>query len=169
MLKKIEESGSLAGRIFSLKLCALSACALVAGALLCSCQTEVNYEPLFNAGAKAFAPTNPDSVEIFITKRPTYPYAEMGVLSFETFSDSSASDIYDRFRVAAAKIGATGVIMLPNQTVINSVPHVSYDYYGNPIILDTPTSDTMYKGVAIRKVDSASDINNLPPASKQMK
>ena len=137
--------------------------------LFCSCQTEVNYEPLLNAGAKTFAPVSPDDVEIFITKRPSYPYAEMGVLSLEAFSDSSSSDIYERFRVAAAKIGATGVIMLPNQTVINSVPRVNYDYYGNPIIFDTPTSDTMYKGVAIRRVESAADVNNtsnIPQSSR---
>ena len=128
----------------------LSAFALT---LLCSCANPVIFESLGNAGAEKGEPRNPHDVEIFVTNRPPWKYVELGTLSFNSgFVSSADAGIFERFRERAAELGADGVIMLQVTNNLRTVGSTVFDHWGNPIFMETPATQTIHRGVAIRKI-----------------
>ncbi len=85
---------------------------------------QVEYYPLNNPTGKVGSetelsvstPTDPASIDIFVAKRPTQPFTEMGILTFTTSASiPNEGMIYEDFRQKAAAIGADAVIVLPSR------------------------------------------------------
>ena len=96
-------------------------------------------------------PTN--DVEIFITKKPTWQYKELGMITYSTpasFSDEPR--IYQLLRAKAGEIGADGIIIMDSQTSIEQTPHITLDFYGNPVESERSRTYIKYRGMAIVKV-----------------
>ena len=62
-----------------------------------------------------FTPTNPDAVEILLT-RPEKPYEELGTVTVKDYNTSYRAEMYNAIRVRVAPLGADAVI-LTNQGV----------------------------------------------------
>ncbi len=61
-------------------------------------------------------PKSPKDVDIFIAKKPPYDYEEVGIITFETFSDyNNEASVYQIMRERAAKAGVDGIIILNSQ------------------------------------------------------
>ena len=61
--------------------------------------------------AKGFhAPTNPNDIEIFMT-RPDRPYEELGTVIARGFASSDTAVMHNAIRAKAAPLGANGVIL----------------------------------------------------------
>ncbi len=59
------------------------------------------------------APKNPSDVEIFIAKRPSYEYKEVGIITYETFSAyNDEASVYQIMRERAAQAGVDAIIIL---------------------------------------------------------
>lgn len=127
--------------------------AALAALALASCGTpSANFYPLGTGTAQNLAPIPSDKVQLFITKRPDFKYAELGMITYET--PSSFSDeprVYQIMRVKAGEIGADGLIIMDSQSSSESFPRIALDYYGNPMLTDTTHSYIKYRGMAIRR------------------
>ena len=96
-------------------------------------------------------PTN--DVEIFITKKPTWQYKELGMITYSTpasFSDEPR--IYQLLRAKAGEIGADGLIIMDSQTNVEQTPRLTLDFYGNPVESERSRTYIKYRGMAISKV-----------------
>jgi hypothetical protein len=96
-------------------------------------------------------PTN--DVEIFITKKPTWQYKELGMITYSTqasFSDEPR--IYQLLRAKAGEIGADGIIIMDSQTSIEQTPRITLDFYGNPTETESSRSYIKYRAMAISKI-----------------
>lgn len=63
----------------------------------------------------AYAPTNPNDVEIFLT-RPDRPYVELGTVTVTKFDPGETAKLHNAIRTKAAPLGANAVI-LTNQGI----------------------------------------------------
>ena len=96
-------------------------------------------------------PTN--DVEIFITKKPTWQYKELGMITYSTpasFSDEPR--IYQLLRAKAGEIGADGIIIMDSQTNVEQSPRITLDFYGNPMETETSRTYIKYRAMAISKI-----------------
>ncbi|WP_257311260.1 hypothetical protein [Geothrix fuzhouensis] len=70
---------------------------------------------------------NPDEVEIYISRKPTRPYKEIGMVQYLDWSyRPDEGTIFGKFRIAAARAGADGLIVLDTR-IVND-----HDLKGNP-------------------------------------
>lgn len=106
----------------------------------CSLTNEVYFTPFSNEGAAKYAPTDPASVRIYSTKLPDKPYEELGIMTLKSmYVPDNRSSIYERFRKAAASVGANAILLLPDSSVNDSIPVVTrygtyYDSLGDSYI-----------------------------------
>ncbi len=134
---------------------ALAAFGLLAAAFLTSCGGgSVEFYPLKSGGSTEFgAPKNPSEVQIFITKKPDFPYEELGVIIYETspsMSDEPAA--YDILRQKAAEMGADGIIIMNSQMSLEQRPGaIVLDYSYVPIQTDTTVTRIKYRAMAIKR------------------
>lgn len=61
-------------------------------------------------------------------------------------------DIYQKLREKAAQIGASGVIIMNSQSAVQSFPSYSVDMYGNLVETSNIYSNTLYRGMAIKRL-----------------
>ena len=121
----------------------LSACAPV----------EAVYFPFDTPDIKLGEPRPADTVEIFITQKPKYKYREAGVLAYEAPSSfSNDPEAYSILREKAAQIGADAIIIVDSQSSIKQFPEVNLDFYGNPVMTDSPRSYIKYRAIAVKKL-----------------
>ena len=102
---------------------------------------------------QAGTPRSADNVEIFITKKPTWQYKELGMITYSTpasFSDEPR--IYQLLRAKAGEIGADGIIIMDSQTNVEQSPRITLDFYGNPMETETSRTYIKYRAMAISKI-----------------
>ena len=99
-----------------IKRAVLAAALGAAALLLCACESaNASFWPL-DKNASLGAPKDPSAVEIFITKKPPYPYKEVGIITYETFSAyNDEASVYQIMRERAAKSGVDAIIILNPQ------------------------------------------------------
>jgi len=128
---------------------------------------QVQYYPLNNptgkvgseSDATVDSPTDPSNIDIYVAKRPTQPFTEMGILTFTTASSMpNEGAIYEDFRQKAAAIGADAVIVLPsreqNEAFWQSTGY-PYDWYtgygyGAGYSSGYSVNYTTFRGLAIK-------------------
>ena len=126
-----------------------------AAIFLCSCAgPEAEFYPLQKGGENTFgAPKNESDVSIYITKKPDYPYRELGMITLEA-SPSQADEpmIYGKLRAKAASIGADGIIKMNSQSSVEQMPTLSYDAWGAIVESNITRSVIKYRAMAIQKI-----------------
>jgi len=125
----------------------------VVAVILSGCASEAKFYPL-NASPEIGAPIPTEQVELFITQKPSYPYRELGLITYTTNGSYPQNEIniFNIMRQKAASIGADGLIILNAQSSVQSYPSFSTDLYGNLIETSNVYSDTVYRGMAIDKL-----------------
>lgn len=68
-------------------------------------------------GVPTYAPTDPSTVEILRTE-PTRPNVRLGEISLEPQGKPPVSELDEKLRVAAAKMGANAAVIVANKTEI---------------------------------------------------
>ena len=68
-------------------------------------------------GVPTYAPTNPAQVEILRTE-PTRPNVRLGEISLEPQDHPQVSEIEEKLRTAAAKMGANAAVIVADKTQI---------------------------------------------------
>jgi hypothetical protein len=96
-------------------------------------------------GVQAFSPTKPDSIEILRTA-PTKPHLRLGEITVEPKSNTSVQTIEEKFRQAAAKMGANAVVIVADRTELMGMMETG-PWYGAEM---TPVTGRVIMGVAIR-------------------
>ena len=148
----------------------LLALGLILGSLfLAGCQPpQVKYYALNNptgsgssTTAAPSAPVDPADVVIYVAKEPAQPYHELGILSYTSAANQpNEAEIYQKFRVKAAELGADAVIILPsreqNETFWQTTGY-PYDWYygygyggGVSYSSGSSTNYTTFRGLAIQ-------------------
>ena len=125
---------------------------LCAALLVCGCASEAQFYPM-NPGYVG-EPVPVDDVQIFITQKPSYKYKELGMVTYNTGGSypQNEIDIYQKLREKAAQIGASGVIIMNSQSAVQSFPTYSFDMYGNLVENSNIYSNTLYRGMAIKRL-----------------
>ncbi len=91
-------------------------------------------------------------VAVYITKKPDFPYEELGIISFETLpSQSDEPSVYRKFRAKAASVGADGVIIMNSQNSVEQIPVFNYDIWGAIVENTVTRSVVRHRAMAIRK------------------
>lgn len=94
-----------------------------------------------------------NEVEVFITKKPTWQYKELGMITYSTpasFSDEPM--IYQLLRAKAGEIGADAIIIMDSQTNVEQSPRITLDFYGNPMETESSRTYIKYRAMAISKI-----------------
>lgn len=113
---------------------------------------EPQFYPLDNT-VKTDAPRSANQVELFITKKPTWQYKELGMVTYSTpASFSNEPQIYQMLRQKAGEIGADGLIIMDSQTNVEQMLRLTLDFYGNPVESERSRTYIKYRGMAIVKV-----------------
>lgn len=130
-------------------------CAALAAAALSSCGSPgAEFYPLKAGGQRVFgAPKSPAEVEVFITKKPGFPYDELGMITYETspnFADEPA--VYEKLREKAAEVGADGIIIMNSQTSFEQRPGaIILDWSYVPVQTESSVSLIKYRAMAIKR------------------
>ena len=99
-------------------------------------------------GVEAFSATNPSTVEI-LRHPPTRPHLRLGEITVEPQSNTSVTTIEQKFRQAAAKMGANAVVIVSDKTQLLGIQDTG-PWYGGDL---TPITGRVIVGVAIRYTD----------------
>ena len=129
------------------------AVAFCACLFLSACGGEVaEYYPLSGA-AQVGSPKNPDDVAVFITKKPDYPYEELGLVVYDIpsgYSDEPA--VYRILREKAAQVGADAIIIMDNQTSFERRAGAPYwDGFAMSMPNDIVITRVKYRAMAIKR------------------
>lgn len=129
------------------------AVALCACLFLAACGGDVaEYYPLSGA-AQVASPKNPDDVAVFITKKPDYPYEELGLVVYDIpsgYSDEPA--VYRILREKAAQVGADAIIIMDNQTTFERRAGAPYwDGFAMSMPNDVVITRVKYRAMAIKR------------------
>lgn len=129
------------------------AVAFCACLFLSACGGEVaEYYPLSGA-AQVASPKNPDDVAVFITKKPDYPYEELGLVVYDIpsgYSDEPA--VYRILREKAAQVGADAIIIMDNQTTFERRAGAPYwDGFAMSMPNDVVITRVKYRAMAIKR------------------
>ena len=129
------------------------AVAFCACLFLSACGGEVaEYYPLSGA-AQVGSPKNPDDVAVFITKKPDYPYEELGLVVYDIpsgYSDEPA--VYRILREKAAQVGADAIIIMDNQTTFERRAGAPYwDGFTMSMPNDIVITRVKYRAMAIKR------------------
>jgi PBP1b-binding outer membrane lipoprotein LpoB len=108
---------------------------IIIGAIfLTGCGTTIKVTKL-NSPQKHLSPRTPDSVEVYITGRPSVPYTEVSLISSQQASDLSTDDtpeIIQEMRTEAANQGCDAlVITMANNNVSGATVGSSHGVYGS--------------------------------------
>ena len=133
--------------------CAFCAALLAAGLSSCG-GGGAEFYPLKAGGQTVFgAAKSPSEVAVFITKKPDFPYDELGMVVYETspnFADEPA--VYEKLREKAAEIGADGIIIMNSQTSFEQRPGaIILDWSYMPVQTENSVSRIKYRAMAIRR------------------
>lgn len=82
-----------------------------------ACCSMVTVESQRYLGVPTYAPTNPAQVEILRTE-PTRPHVRLGEISLEPQDHPQVSEIEEKLRTAAAKMGANAAVIVADKTQI---------------------------------------------------
>ncbi len=103
-------------------------------------------------------PKAPSQVDLFIAKKPPYDFEEVGIITFETFSDyNNEAAVYQIMRERAAKAGVDGIIILNTQefssasAFLHAYPH-KRGYRGDYYDRRGPDDMYRYRASAIMKI-----------------
>ncbi|CDE83605.1 unknown [Coraliomargarita sp. CAG:312] len=120
--------------------------------IFCGCASEVQFYPM--SPGYAGEPVPLEDVQLFITQKPPYKYKELGMVTYNTSGGypQNEIDIYQKLREKAAQIGASGVIIMNSQSAVQSFPSYSVDMYGNLVETSNIYSNTLYRGMAIKRL-----------------
>ena len=151
-LGKTEKTASSAKAAKS-SLFAAFAVAFCSCLFLSACGGEVaEYYPLSGA-AQVGSPKNPDDVAVFITKKPDYPYEELGLVVYDIpsgYSDEPA--VYRILREKAAQVGADAIIIMDNQTTFERRAGAPYwDGFAMSMPTDIVITRVKYRAMAIKR------------------
>lgn len=129
------------------------AVAFCACLFLSACGGDVaEYYPLSGA-AQVGSPKNPDDVAVFITKKPDYPYEELGLVVYDIpsgYSDEPA--VYRILREKAAQVGADAIIIMDNQTSFERRAGAPYwDGFAMSMPNDIVITRVKYRAMAIKR------------------
>lgn len=129
------------------------AVAFCACLFLAACGGDVaEYYPLSGA-AQVGSPKNPDDVAVFITKKPDYPYEELGLVVYDIpsgYSDEPA--VYRILREKAAQVGADAIIIMDNQTTFERRAGAPYwDGFAMSMPNDVVITRVKYRAMAIKR------------------
>ncbi len=129
------------------------AVAFCACLFLSACGGEVaEYYPL-SGSAQVGSPKNPDDVAVFITKKPDYPYEELGLVVYDIpsgYSDEPA--VYRILREKAAQVGADAIIIMDNQTTFERRAGAPYwDGFAMSMPNDIVITRVKYRAMAIKR------------------
>lgn len=114
---------------------------------------EPQFYPLTGESVQFGNPRSANDVEVFITKKPTWQYKELGMITYSTpASFANEPQIYQLLREKAGEIGADGIIIMDSQTNVEQNPRMTLDYYGNPIESETSRTYIKYRAMAISRV-----------------
>jgi hypothetical protein len=122
-----------------------SAAVAVLFALLGSATGCVQVQSRPYIGVQAFSPTDPDSIEILRTA-PTKPHLRLGEINVEPKSNTTVQTIEQKFRQAAAKMGANAVVIIADRTELMGMQETGSWYNAEM----TPITGRVIVGVAIR-------------------
>jgi len=99
---------------------------LAAALMLCGCATIYENTHAY-IGSPQLAPTSPTNVQIFAAE-PKRPMDRLGEIILSIDGNPPRQKVENKFKVAAAKLGADGVYIASDRTHI--YPMVYYDYWG---------------------------------------
>jgi len=122
-----------------------SVAAAVLLALLASASGCVQVQSRPYIGVEAFSPTQPDTVQILRTP-PARPNLRLGEITVEPKNNTSVQTIEEKFRDAAAKMGANAVVIVADRTEVMGIQETG-PWYGPEM---TPITGRVILGVAIR-------------------
>ena len=122
-----------------------SAAAALLFGLLASASGCVQVQSRQYLGVQAFSPTKAGSVEILRTP-PTRPNLRLGEITVDPKNNTSVKTIEEKFRGAAAKMGANAVVIVSDRTELMGVRETGPWYAAEA----TPITERVIVGVAIR-------------------
>jgi len=96
-------------------------------------------------GVEAFSPTAPDTVQI-LRSAPTQPNLRLGEITVEPKNNTSVQTIEEKFRDAAARMGANAVVIVADRTEVMGMQETG-SWYNADL---TPITGRVILGVAIR-------------------
>jgi hypothetical protein len=114
-------------------------------ALLASASGCVQVQSRPYIGVDAFAATKTDSIEILRTA-PKGPHVRLGQITVEPQGNTSVQTIEQKFRQAAAKMGANAVVIVADKTELMGVQEMGSWY--DPEV--APVTGRVIVGIAIR-------------------
>jgi hypothetical protein len=134
-----------------------TAAATVLLALLAGASGCVQVQSRQYIGVQAFSATKPDAVEVLRTP-PTRPHLRLGEVTVEPPASASVKTIEQKFRGAAAKMGANAVVIVADRTEVMGVRETGSWYDAD----ETPITGRVIVGVAIRYTDPPSQVGEGP-------
>ena len=94
----------------------------------CHSTPKVSFAPL---GPTRTPKSTPSEVSLFITKKPSGDYKEIGILSHLTYTyNPDDSVFYNLLREEAARLGADGIIVLEGRTETHTGYTTKQTYQG---------------------------------------
>ena len=125
--------------------------------LLAGTQGCVQVQSRQYIGVQAFSATKADAVEVLRTP-PTRPHLRLGEITVEPQTNTSVKTIEEKFRGAAAKMGANAVVIVADRTELMGVRETGpwYDAEASPI------TGRVIMGVAIRYTDPPPQVGEGP-------
>lgn len=100
---------------------------LMAAAVIFSGCASISENTHAYLGSPQLAPTNPDTVQVFMSE-PKQPKERLGEVILSVEGNPAREKLEHKLKVAAAKLGATGVFVVSDRTHIYPVTYL--DYWG---------------------------------------
>lgn len=99
---------------------------LAAALALCGC-ASISEDTHAYLGVPQFSPTQPDAVQV-LASEPNRPKVRLGEIMLSVEGQPSRAALENRFKAAAARLGADGVFIVSDRTHI--FPVVYWDCWG---------------------------------------
>ena len=103
----------------------ISGSALALGLMLCGCAT-ISEQSHAYLGTPSYAATNPGRVQV-LAAEPTRPKVRLGEITLSIEGNPSRQAVEEKFKVAAARLGADAVFIVLDKTYV--YPVVYWDYW----------------------------------------
>ncbi|MEI6392474.1 MAG: hypothetical protein WCT12_15385 [Verrucomicrobiota bacterium] len=118
--------------------------AVVIAALVTGCNI-VPVQSKQYLGVPSYSPTDPASIQILQTQ-PTAAHVRLGEITLQPQGNPTKTDIEQKLRLAASKMGANAVVLVADQTMVFGAT-VMGPWWGRTI---SPDVGRVIVGVAIR-------------------
>jgi hypothetical protein len=129
--------------------------------LVAGCSTAVVESKLY-PGVPVYEPTSSDRVQI-LRSDPDHPYQKLGEIYLQPKGNPSQKEILDKFRKAAAKMGADAVILVADRAALTGGPVAGPQWWNREL---SPGSDKIIVGVAIWFSEGMGEILKFPSPAK---